>query len=307
MKSHLFMLMLMAPLASCVPKNEFIQLAQEKEGLENEVARLNETIRKNTQFNSELLTQKKEAQAAKDTLTQEKEEALKRAKATAEELEALKRTFEQFKVDRRTGMIGKKHPEVVMRGGKKLINAEIAEVTAATVRLVHSGGITVARLADLGPDLQWEAVWDEAESQAYEAVMARKDKERSEQFKSYMTVQKALLDTKELEKNEKRVLELEKLIPTLRTRLDEQRAELNNAYDNSSRQIRSLSRIEWDFDAPENSEIFVDRERRPITMGISKLERLFTLATAIRTTKDAGSAATAELARLKEVLENAKK
>lgn len=304
MKSHLFMLMLLTPLASCVPKADFAQLAQEKEELENEVVRLNETIRKNTQLKSELLTLQKEAQAAKDTLTQEKEEALKRAKATAEELEALKRTFEQFKADRRTGMIGKKIPEIALKGGKNLMNVEIKEVTAATVRLGHSGGIIVARLADLGPDLQWEAVWDEAESQAYEAMMARKDKENSEQFKTYMSIQSASLETQKLESAEKRAAELEKLIATLRTRLEDQRGELNTAYQKMAAKSRSLYRVNWDTAAPETSEMFTDWQKRPVTLGVGQLEGM---ANAIRTTKEAGASATAELARLKEVLENTKK
>lgn len=304
MKIYMLMLVMIASLASCVPKAAHIQLAQEKEELESEVARLNDTIRKNALIKSELVTLQKEAEAAKEALILEKEEALRRAKTTAEELEALKRTFEQFKVDRRTGMIGGKIPEVALKNGKILINAEITSVTASTVRFSHSAGISAIRLADLSSDLQWQAVWDEAESQEYEARLAKKTKENSQEFKTYMTIQAAMLETQKLEDVEKRVNELNKIIPTLRDRLSDQRSNLNSAFQKLTSQSRSLNRVNWNSAAPEDSEMFFDWQKRPTGVGISQLEGM---ANAIRTTKDSGAAATAELTRLKELLDGAKK
>lgn len=304
MKTCMPMIVLMVSLASCVPKAEFIQLAEEKELLEKKVANLNDTIKKNGQIEIALATLQKEAQAAKDALTQEKEEALRRAKATAEELEALKQTFEKFKVDRRTGMIGKKLPEVALKGGKSLTNGQIKEVTASTVRFEHSAGIALVRLADLGPDLQWEAVWSEAESMEYEALLAKKSKENSQQFKTYMTVQSALLDTQKLKDVEKSIVEHEKLIGTLRTRLADQRAELNAAYQRMSSQSKSLSGLNWNSGAPEDSEILTNWLKRPAISGFGQLDGL---ASSVRTTKESGAAATAELGRLKEMLDNSRK
>ena len=285
--------------SACVPKSEHLALAREHELLEVEAAQLRKQLEEVGDINRKLSESQKAAQEAQDKLNQQKLEAEQRAAAAVEELSALKKKFEQFKVDRRTGMVGKKLPDLVLSYGKTLTQPEIREVTASTVRFVHSGGISEVRLADLGPDLQWEAVFDENEAKKHEALSAEKREKDAQKFTAYQREQSVLLAARKRAEMEKRVKELTELIPKLRTTLSVQRGDLNNAFRRKS--PRSSSG--WNSGEPENSEVFTDPMKRASLVGFGELEGL---ASAVRITKQMGSAAIAELATLKSALANTK-
>jgi hypothetical protein len=285
--------------SACVPKSEHLALARENELLEAEVAQIKAQLEEVGDIKRELSESQKAAREALDKLNQQKSEAELRAAAAVEELNALKKKFEQFKVDRRTGMVGKKLPDMVLSYGKTMTQPEIREVTASTVRFVHSGGISEVRLADLGPDLQWEAVFDENEANEHEAVSAEKREEDAQKFATYQREQSVLLAARKRAEMEKRVKELTALIPKLRTTLSAQRQALNNAFRKKS--PRSSSG--WNSGQPENSEVFTDPMKRAAMIGFGELEGL---ASAVRITKQTGAAASAELATLKSALANTK-
>jgi hypothetical protein len=285
--------------SACVPKSEHLALAREHELLEAEAVQMRKQLEEVGDIKNELSESQKAAREAQDKLNQQKLEAEQRAKAAVEELEALKKKFEQFKVDRRTGMVGKKLPDLALSYGKTLIQPEIREVTASTVRFVHSGGISEVRLADLGPDLRWEAVFDENEAEEHEARLAEKREEDAQKFTVYKREQSVLIAATKRAEMEKRAKELTALIPKLRTQLSAQRRDLNNAFRKKS--PRSSSG--WNSGQPENSEMLTDPMKRSAIVGISELEKL---ADAVRATKQLGSAAIAELATLKSALAKTK-
>jgi hypothetical protein len=302
-------------LVSCVPKADHVELQREHENLQAQHKALQ----------AEAADQKEDAAAlkealltTKDALDKQKEEAsrqIQEAKESAKgELESLKSEFQKFKTDRRTGMVGKKFPEIVLKNERVLTDAKITEVTASSLKVLHSGGITMVRFAELGPDLQWEAVWDEEEAAEHEAVLANKNKEDAQNMGTIRMAQSVELAVKQRTVAENRVRELEALIPNFLSRVDEQRSQLNSAFSKLKEQHTrapdpfrrgSITRIsrnlddDWNSSEPENSQLLTNWQKR--TQESSALDGL---ANAIRSTKKMGSAASAELAKLKAALAN---
>lgn len=302
-------------LTSCVPKAEYIQVQTELGQLQDEHKKL---LKKADENEKDLTAAKEALRSTLNELDKQREETVRQLKEAGEanksEVESLKKQFERFKIDRRTGMIGKIIPEIALRSGKTLSDAKITEVTASSLKVVHSGGITMASFADLSPELQWEAVWDEDEAKQHEASVAVKNKEDAQNMGTMRMAQSVELALKQRGDVEKRVRELEALIPNLQARVGEQRSALNSAFDRlnsnsggSGRSgfIKGVKRRDfgddWNRSEPENSELLTNWQKRP-----PEASGMDGLANAIRTTRQMGSAASAELEKLKVSLENTK-
>jgi hypothetical protein len=302
-------------LVSCVPKADHVELQREHENLQAQHKALQ----------AEAADQKEDAAAlkealltTKDALDKQKEEAsrqIQEAKESAKgELESLKSEFQKFKTDRRTGMVGKKFPDIVLKNERVLTDAKITEVTASSLKVLHSGGITMVRFAELGPELKWEAVWDEKEAAEHEAVLAEKNKEDAQNMGTIRMAQTVELAIKQRAQLEKRVRELEALVPNLLSTVADQRRQLNSAFerfnstDTRSGRPGSIGGVKsrdyrenWNPDEPENSELLSNWQIRPA--GASGM---VSFASAIQASKKMGSAASAELAKLKDALANTK-
>jgi hypothetical protein len=298
-------------LVSCVPKADHVELQREHENLQAQHKALQ----------AEAADQKEDAAAlkealltTKDALDKQKEEASRQIQEAKGELESLKSEFQKFKTDRRTGMVGKKFPEIVLKNERVLTDAKITEVTASSLKVLHSGGITMVRFAELGPELKWEAVWDEKEAAEHEAVLAEKNKEDAQNMGTIRMAQTVELAIKQRAQLEKRVRELEALVPNLLSTVADQRRQLNSAFerfnstDTRSGRPGSIGGVKsrdyrenWNPDEPENSELLSNWQIRPA--GASGM---VSFASAIQASKKMGSAASAELAKLKDALANTK-
>jgi len=117
-----------------------------------------------------------EVKKLKNSATQEKE--------LQQELDALKKEYEAFKFQRRTGMIGKKFPSLLLADVTELKNIEVRTVNAAMLTVMHESGVRRIRLADVNNlEVKWEAVWTPAEAQAEEDRIAKKDGMAAEQHR----------------------------------------------------------------------------------------------------------------------------
>jgi hypothetical protein len=197
-------------------------------------------------------------------------------------------------------MIDRKYPSLVVKT-LRMTDAVIKGVNASTVKFAHSGGISSVRLADLGGDMQWEAVWTPEEAEAYEMGERASNASAAQASQAAKTANEIMIAIKNKAKTEQRVEELEKLVPTLEQLVDARRQDLGNAFRKLAQEHKVLADKwnDWDDDRPEASPLLTNWQKRPAMQGLRELDAL---ADGVKAAQKQGSAAVQELNRLKEAL-----
>jgi hypothetical protein len=289
----------------CVPKSKHETLASEFNSMVEAKSKLGEKV---DELTMRLVEMDKEKQAMVEASKDAAELAAKQAKDEVEaqlrekeaELESLRKEFERFKETRRTGMIDRKYPLLVVKN-LRMTDAVIKGVTASTVKFSHSGGISSVRLADLNGDMQWEAVWTREEAEAYEMGEKATNASAAQASQAAKTANEIMIAIKNKGKTEQRVEELEKLVPTLEQLVDARRQDLGNAFQKLAQEHKVLADKwnDWDDERPEASPLLTNWQKRPALQGLRELDAL---ADGVKAAQKQGSAAVQELNRLKEAL-----
>lgn len=293
----------------CVPKSEheglrgeFNALEEVKNQLQGKVDQLTAAIGQQQKENQALIDAAvKEARSEAEGQIREKEDEILKVQG---ELEMLKKEFEKFKEVRRTGMVDRKYPTLVVKN-LRMTDAVIKNVSASTVKFAHSGGISSVRLADLGSDMQWEAVWTAEEAEQHEKYVTANNAKAAQASQAANTANEIMLAIKDKGQSERRAEELRKLVPNLTQLIDARRQDLNDAFERLARQYSRLAEAgnsnDWNREAPEASPLLVDWQKRPAMQGLRELDAL---ASGIKAIQKQGSAAVDELSRLEKSLDS---
>lgn len=258
-----------AALSSCgVPKVDYEALQKENQELQKVIDKGNASYR-------QLQLQLQAAQQGLAAIN-EVERRMKDLEAQLaekeEELRLLQETYDKFKKDRRSAMLGKEFPSLRLDNGRTLQNAQITAFNDNILAIRHETGFLKVALSESSEALRWEACYDPVEEAAAER-------------RRMIANAKSLSDKLDQDRLNGGTTKSSKKVPStgsnaeiarqLRATITQQRAALNRAHaEMMSKNPSALRGAHWNSTRPEESGLInVFSERRAI-IGISELDSL---------------------------------
>lgn len=245
-------------LGSCVKKSEYDALQIENQNLQTRVDQTNRVL---VQSQSELsalqiqMLRFAEVQAQLEKTTQE----LRESQAA---YGVLKSQFDEFRIRRRSAMMGKKFPTLNLDDGTVLLQAEITSIDAEEVSLRHADGVVKIALAKTSDDLRWEACFDpqEAKDKAQEKMLAKAMESETRKKKAPVIAPAAVRPAYQA-------------VDILRAQLANQRRLLNQEYQAlAAKNPAALQGAPWDFAHPEASGLINTISGSRAVLGLSRLQ-----------------------------------
>ncbi|MDB6006020.1 MAG: hypothetical protein JWR15_3007, partial [Prosthecobacter sp.] len=180
-------------------------------------------------------------------------------------LSALKSEFDQFRIKRRSAMVGKEFPMLTLDEGKVLRDAVITAISADEVAIRHADGFIKVALANTSADLRWEACYDpdEARKMALETMLrkGREEQERLARQPNIPTLTRGSFDSARM------------AAEALRRQLASQRSAMNIEFQSLTARNPSLLKGNvWNSAQPEASPLLNSVSGSRAVLGLSRLQ-----------------------------------
>jgi hypothetical protein len=254
--------------ASCVKKSDYETLQKENQVLQKLVDQSSLQLQQ-TQAQLFATQQQLLKIAELETRLKEMEKLLE---IKRQELEAIQATYDKFKADRRSAMVGKKYPQLSLDGGRVLQAALVTAFKGDELSIQHESGFIKVSLSKSSDELRWQACYDPAETSTARAQMLAD----ARQLEAKLALERGMKPSGTFKPNSSPSFQ-NRATPAqeVRAQIAALRQALNNAHSALAAQNPTAMRgANWNSSEPENSGLInVFAERRAI-LGISQLDSL---------------------------------
>jgi hypothetical protein len=250
-------------LSGCVKQSDYEALQQENQQLQMRLDQANLQVR---QSQTDLGVQMSRIQQLMEVQgkLERSQELLEQTQA---ELDAQKAEFEKFRTQRRSAMLGKKYPTIMLDNGKELHDVEITAFTRDVLSIKHRDGALKVALAESSDDLRWEACFNpqDARLSIREQLLAD-----ARVIEARLEREKQQPETPEIKPSTSPTVSV---VEVLRQQLAAQRRQLNNDYQAlAAKNSSALHNAAWDSSRPEASGLLNSLSGSRAVLGISRLQ-----------------------------------
>jgi len=251
--------------ASCVKKSDYEALQKENQELQKLVDQTSLQL-KQTQAQLFATQQQLLKIAELETRVKEMEKLLE---IKRQELEALKATYNKFKAERRSALVGKKYPQLALDGGRVLQSALVTAFKGDELSIQHETGFIKVSLSKSSDELRWQACYDPNEMNTARAQMLAD----ARQLEAKLALERGMKPSVPQFGSGSSIRNTASPVQEVKAQIAALRQALNNAHSALVAQNPSAMRgASWNSSEPENSGLInVFAERRAI-LGISQLD-----------------------------------